>query len=128
MAYNKESMKNIIGVALSVCLVCAMVVSVAAIVLKPEREANEAANRKMNILIAAGLFKQGVTAPSEVGDLFKQFTTKVVDLKEKRFLTDEEAKAAGIDAATYSQRAAAKDPKLSKALTKKEDILQDFPA
>ena len=64
MAYNKESMLNVVGVALSVCLVCALVVSVAAIALKPQKIANKHADRNKNILIAAGLFKPGVTSPS----------------------------------------------------------------
>lgn len=122
MAYNKESITNIVGVALSVCLVCALVVSVAAIVLKPERIANMHADRNKNILIAAGLFKPGVTSPSQVGALFRKFTVRLVDLKEKRLLTPAQAKQLGINPLTYNQRAAAKNPELSRALTKQEDI------
>lgn len=122
MAYNKESMQNVVVVALGVCLVCALVVSAAAIALKPQQTANKHADRNKNILVAAGLFKPGVTPPSQVDELFKKFTVKVVDLKEKRFLTEDEAKQLGIDPATYNQRAAAKDPETSKVLTKQEDI------
>lgn len=122
MAYNKDSMQNVIVVALGVCLVCALVVSAAAIALKPQQTANKHADRNKNILVAAGLFKPGVTSTSQISDLFKKFTVKVVDLKEKRFLTDEEAKSLGIDPSTYNQRAAARDPKMSRALTKQEDI------
>ena len=122
MAYNKESMLNVVGVALSVCLVCALVVSVAAIALKPQKIANKHADRNKNILIAAGLFKPGVTSPSQVGNLFKKFTVRVIDLKEEKVLTPEEAKQLGIDPTTYDQRAAARNPKMSRALTKKEDI------
>ena len=122
MAYNKDSMKNIIGVALSVCLACAIVVSVAAIALKPQVISNKRQDRNKNILIAAGLFQEGKTSPSKIQDIFKQFEMKVVDLKEKRILTDAEAKQVGIDPATYNQRAAAKDPKMSKELSKAEDI------
>ena len=122
MAYNKDSMQNIIGVALSVCLVCALVVSVAAIALKPQQIANKHADRNKNILIAAGLYKPGVTPPSKISSLFKKFTVRVIDLKDKRVLTPAEAKEIGIDPMTYNQRAAAKNPKMSKGLTKKEDI------
>lgn len=122
MAYNKESIKSVVIVALSVCLVCALVVSVAAIALKPQQVANKLADRNQNILSVAGLFKPGVTPTSEIPALFKKFTVRVADLEEKRFLTPEEAKSAGIDVTRYNQRAAAKNPDTSIVLTRAEDI------
>ncbi|MCB1693621.1 MAG: Na(+)-translocating NADH-quinone reductase subunit C [Pseudomonadales bacterium] len=122
MASDKDSIKNILVVALSVCLVCAIVVSGTAVSLKPEQRANKQADRSKNILIAAGLFEEGKTPVGNVQELFKEFTIKIVDLQEKRFLTDEEAKAAGINVETYDQRKASKNPALSKALPDDEDI------
>jgi Na+-transporting NADH:ubiquinone oxidoreductase subunit C len=119
---DKDSMKNILVVALSVCLVCAIVVSGAAVSLKPQRLANKELDRNKNILIAAGLFEKDVNAESEIDDLFKEFEIRVVDLQEQRFLVEAEALTAGIDAMTYDQRKAAKDPATSITLTKKEDI------
>ncbi|MEX1237346.1 MAG: Na(+)-translocating NADH-quinone reductase subunit C, partial [Pseudomonadales bacterium] len=61
MASDKDSIKNIIVVALSVCFVCAIIVSGAAVSLRPMQAANKEADRYKNILIAAGLYKDGQT-------------------------------------------------------------------
>ena len=53
---NKDSMSNIIVVALLVCLACSVVVSSAAVFLKPQRLANKELDRNKNILEAAGLY------------------------------------------------------------------------
>ena len=119
---DKDSIKNIVIVALSVCFVCAIVVSGAAVSLKPERLANKELDRNKNILIAAGLFEQDVTKLSEIDGLFEKFQIRIVDLEEQRLLTDAEAEAAGINVMTYDQRKAAKDPSSSIALTKQMDI------
>jgi Na+-transporting NADH:ubiquinone oxidoreductase subunit C len=105
-----------------VCLVCAIVVSGAAVSLKPQRLANKELDRNKNILIAAGLFEEDVTAESEIDTLFKEFEIKVVDLQEQRFLVESEALTAGIDVVAYDQRKASKDPATSIMLTTKEDI------
>ena len=53
MSSNKDAMKNILTVALSVCFICSVVVAGAAVSLKPERLANKELDRNKNILIAA---------------------------------------------------------------------------
>jgi len=119
---DKDSMKNILVVAVSLCLVCAIVVSGAAVLLKPQRLANKELDRNKNILIAAGLFEENVTPVSEIATLFKEFEIRVVDLQEQRFLTESEVLSAGIDVVTYDQRKASKDPDTSLVLTTEEDI------
>lgn len=121
---DKNSMKNILLVALSVCFVCAIVVSLSAVVLKPQRLANKELDRNKNILIAAGLYVEGVNAESEIKALFEKFTVRVVDLESGRFLTDYEIESAGIDTKKYDQRKAAKKATFSRALTQKEDVAQ----
>ena len=59
MSYNKESMQNVLAVAVGVCLVASIVVSGTAVFLKPTQKANKEADRYKNILVAAGLFKEG---------------------------------------------------------------------
>ncbi len=120
--FDKDSMKNIIVVALSVCFVCAIIVSVAAVSLKPQRLANKELDRNKNILIAAGLYVEDVNSESDIDDLFENFEIRVVDFDEQRFLSEEEVSAAGLDVMKYDQRKASKDPALSKGLTRKEDI------
>lgn len=120
---DKDSMRNIIIVSLTVCFVCSVVVSSAAVLLKPQRLENKSLDKNKNILEAAGLYNkdQGGTSAS-IAELFTQFEQRVVDLEEKRLLSDIEAADLGIDPATYDQRKAAKDPAVSKALDTREDM------
>lgn len=111
MSSNKDSIKSTITVALLLCLVCSIIVSGAAVSLKPLQQANKALDKKTNILLAAGIETEG----QDVEILFQQFTPKVVDLETGRYVTD-------IDPLTYDQRKAAKDPKLSDALSGDDDI------
>tara|TARA_R110002072_G_scaffold1598_6_gene13629 strand:- start:61894 stop:62694 length:801 start_codon:yes stop_codon:yes gene_type:complete len=122
VAKNKDSISNIVIVALSLCLVAAIIVSSVAVSLKPTRQANKELDRAKNILIAAGLFEKGTTNVSQIDELFKQFEIRVVDLKEGKLLTASEAQALGIDPVTFEQRKAAKDPKVSRELGTSEDI------
>ncbi|MDA0978524.1 MAG: Na(+)-translocating NADH-quinone reductase subunit C [Proteobacteria bacterium] len=121
-ANNKDSMRNIILVSLMVCFACSVVVSSAAVFLKPERIANKLLDRNKNILETAGLYNKETDASADVDQLFSQFEVRVVDLEEKRMLSVVEAKDRGIEAATYDQRKASKDPSRSKALGDAEDV------
>ena len=116
---NKDSMSNVLVVALSVCFVCSIMVASAAVLLKPQRIANKNLDRVSNILMAAGIRNISAT---EVAQQFDRFEVKVVDLLERRVLSNLEVLDLGIDTSTYDQRKASKDPRLSKQLTDDEDI------
>jgi Na+-transporting NADH:ubiquinone oxidoreductase subunit C len=122
VASDKDSMKNILVVALSVCFVCSVVVSAAAVFLKPTQLANKELDRNKNILIAAGLFEKDVTPESDIDKLFESFEVRVVDMQQQRFMSEAEVSAAGIDPAKFDQRKAAKDSALSVELSDQEDI------
>ena len=119
---NKDSMANILTVALGVCFVCAVIVAGSAVSLKPTIQANKDLDRNKNILIAAGLFNQGETQESEIDGLFEQFTIRVVDLESKKVLTQDQIAEANIDVSKYDQRKAAKVPGMSMELTNEQDI------
>ena len=57
--FNKEGLGNVLLVAVSVCLVCSIVVSSAAVILKPQQQINRELDRKQNILRAAGMLPAG---------------------------------------------------------------------
>ncbi|MGV0035071.1 MAG: Na(+)-translocating NADH-quinone reductase subunit C [Candidatus Azotimanducaceae bacterium WSBS_2022_MAG_OTU7] len=120
--YNKDSMKNILIVSLLVCLFCSVVVSSAAVFLKPQRLANKDLDRNKNILEAAGLYDKQSGVAVDIAAEFEKFEIHVVDLQDKRVLSDIEAIDLGIEARTYDQRKAAKDPAVSKTLETGEDI------
>jgi len=112
---NKESIKTIL-VALALCLFCSVLVSTFAVYLKPVQAKNKLLDRNKNILSAAGLYEEGQLNDKEIDQLFKQFTVKLVDLESGKFATEEQLALDGIKVDTFEQRAASKNPKLSKSL------------
>ena len=123
---NKDSISNVIVIALGVCLFCAVVVAGSAVALKERRVENKALDKSKNVLIAAGLFQENVTQMSEINTLFEQFEQRVVDLRTKRLLPADEVAVVAADNrlnfGQYDQRKAAKDPSLSMALTDAQDM------
>lgn len=110
MSSGNDSLGRVLGVALALCIVCSVIVSTAAVLLKPQQEANKTLDLKRNILMAAGLYEPEV--PVEVQ--FERVTTKVIDLDTGRYTDD--------DPFAFDPRAAAKDPSLSKRLVGTEDL------
>lgn len=116
--FDKESLKNVLFVAVSVCLVCSVVVSTAAVMLRPQQMLNEEYDQKQNILRAAGVLPEGSNVGPDgrtIDELFSEFEVRAVDLETGTF-TDE------VDVDTYDPIAAAKVPDLSKELPGPEDI------
>ncbi len=107
---GNDSISKTFAVALALCVVCAVVVSSAAVILRPTQEVNKLLDLKTNILASAGLLKKGVAIEAQ----FEQISTRVIDLETGRF-TD------AVDVASYDQRKASKDPALSIALDPKQD-------
>lgn len=107
---SNDGIKKTLTVALLLCVVCSVIVSIAAVVLKPAQEANQALDRKRNILAAAGMLDES----RSVDELFAQVETRVVDLRTGRF-SDE------VDPQSYDQRRAAKDSAYSVALGAGDD-------
>jgi len=108
---SNDSISKTILVTLLVCLFCSIVVSTAAVVLKPAQEKNKELDMKRNILQAAGMYQDGV----DVEEQFQSIDTRVIDLSTGEY-TD------AVDAATYVPRSAAKDPALSEKLDSQTDI------
>lgn len=107
---SNDSIGKIVTVAFALCIVCSVVVSTAAVLLKPAQEANKSLDRKRNILQAAGMLEEG----RSVEEQFAAVEERYVDLSTGRF-TD--AVSAG-----YDQREAAKDPARSRELADELDI------
>jgi Na+-transporting NADH:ubiquinone oxidoreductase subunit C len=108
---NNESVQKTITVALVLCLVCAVFVSAAAVILRPAQAVNEKANMQMNILQAAGLYDP----QQSIQDQFQIVTTRLVNLETGEFVE-------GMDAGRYNQRKASKDPSMNRVLSGEEDI------
>jgi len=106
-----ESVTKTFTVALALCIVCAVVVSSAAVFLRPAQEANKLLDLKTNILASAGLLEEGVDVETQ----FEKINVKLVDMETGRFTE-------AVDADTYDQRKASADPALSMALGSSDDI------
>ena len=119
---NKDSMRNILIVALSVCLFFSVAVSTTAVALKPMRQANADKDRNRNILEAAGLYREGETRDSEIPELFERFEMRLLDLESNLYLQEEEMQELGLSFDRYDQRKAARDRRLSRALSNSEDL------
>jgi Na+-transporting NADH:ubiquinone oxidoreductase subunit C len=106
-----ESVTKTFTVALTLCIVCAVVVSSAAVFLRPAQEANKLLDLKTNILASAGLLQEGVDVETQ----FEKISVKLVDMDTGRYSTE-------VDADSYDQRKASADPALSVALSASEDV------
>jgi len=134
MPLKRDSLANTFLVATVLCLVCAFLVSSAAVVLKPIQQANVQLDRKKNILAVTGFKQADIDAAGGVNELFKQrFTTKIIDMRTGAEAAEacqaamEAAKESKIDDIlnSYDQlwasKQKAKGTDLSVALDKKED-------
>ena len=99
----QRSATYIIVFAALVCVVCSVVVSAAAVLLKDRQDANAVAYRQENVLLAAGRLEPGESIDAEeVARRFETIQSKVIDLA-----TGEDAPE--VDVATFDQRTAAVD-------------------
>ena len=98
--------------AAAVCVVCALMVSVAAVSLQPRQKANARLYMEKNVLVAAGLVKPGQDVTiREVEKFFEgDVRARLVDLA-----TGELQPEGKVDARSYDQRAARNEPGTSRA-------------
>lgn len=109
MAFNKDSVGGTLAVAFLVCLVCAVVVSTAAVSLRPTQEANRILDRQINILRAAGRYESGVDVQEEFDKIDRRFveleTGEYVDMPDD-----------------YDQRRASRDEEQGRRIPGNQDI------
>ena len=106
-----DDTRKIIAVALILSLVCSVMVSSAAVLLKPLQERNQALAVKSEIVKVSGL----MTADADIEQLFTQIETRVVNLDTGEYAED-------IDPSEFDPVAAARDPDTSITLPASEDI------
>jgi Na+-transporting NADH:ubiquinone oxidoreductase subunit C len=112
LAMSNDDPRKILFVAVALCLVCAVLVAAAAVLLKPLQERNQALAVKRQIVSVAGLATPG----ADVEALFrKRIETRIVDLDTGDYVE-------GINPAGFDPRAAARNPATSSALDREQDI------
>ena len=110
-ALSNDSIQKTFIVALLLCLVCSVVVSVAATALKPQQQLNRLEDLQKNILSVAGLTDESQT----IEQRFESIESRLVDLETGEFTTE-------LDVEKYNQRKASKDPAQSIDLNSDQDI------
>ena len=108
---SKDTIKRTITVAVTLCVVCSIIVSTAAVLLRPSQQTNKAQDIKRNILAAADMYDPG----KSIDEQFESVKPRVVDLRTGKF-TDE------VDYESFDQDKAAKDPDFSDRLEDDLDI------
>jgi len=112
LALSNDSLEKTIAIALSLCFVCAILVSMAAVALKPLQHENKAFDMKKNILDVAGLLNADTDVSAEFAQLIE---AKLVDMETGNYVENK-------DVENYDQRKAAKDPAQSIDIPVKKDI------
>ena len=123
MSKPKSNNAKTISVALTLCLVCSVLVSAVAVGLKPAQVENARLDRNKNILVAAGMYDAESDTAADVAERFKDFEVEIVDLNKGNYLDDDALKVAGIpDRNAYDASQATKNKALS------EDLGSNDPA
>jgi Na+-transporting NADH:ubiquinone oxidoreductase subunit C len=111
LALPNDSRTKTLAVALVLSLVCSMLVSVSAVVLRPLQIANASIDRQRNILAAAHLLHED----TDIFEAFSRIEARIVDLESGQFSDD-------VDVESFDQRRAARDPTMSVELPRAQDI------
>jgi len=109
--FSRDSIGNTLMVAIGVSLVCSVLVSAAAITLRPLQEANQNEFRQRIVLEVAGLYDPGVPVDEQFGNI----ETRLVDLDTGEYVEE-------MDPQSFDAEAAANDPELGVKIPKGEDI------
>ncbi len=109
--FDRDSISNTLIVAVGLSLVCSIIVSGAAISLKPIQEKNEEAFRQRIILDVAGLMEPG----GNIAELFGSIESRMVDLESGDY-TD------AADPASFDAVMAAGDPALGVSIPDDLDL------
>ncbi|MCP3129920.1 Na(+)-translocating NADH-quinone reductase subunit C [Shewanella sp.] len=109
MASNKDSFGRTLFIVVGLCLICAIFVSTAAVLLRPTQAENKLLDKQKYILEAAGLIdtKAGKVTKAQILETYgKHIEAKLVNLKTGDWVE-------GVNADTFDQRKASRDVKTS---------------
>lgn len=98
---SNDSIGKTFTVAILLCLVCSIVVSGAAVMLKPMQQENKLVDKQKNILLAAGLLVPG----QDISSQFAKIEKRVVNIETGQYVDT------NFDVAKFDQRKAKQDPK-----------------
>jgi Na+-transporting NADH:ubiquinone oxidoreductase subunit C len=111
---SKDSTSKTIVVATFLCIACSILVSTAAIRLRPMQAENKSLDIKKNLLLAAKLLSSKKASKEEITSAFGSVEMKLIDLSSGEV-------AEGVDE-SYDYEKAEKDPKLALSIPSAQDI------
>ncbi len=91
---DRDSTFGTVAIAGTLCVVCSLAVSIAAVSLRPDQELNKKLDRQRNILDAAGLSIGEYGRPAselsrkQIDELYSRVSEKLVDLETGEYNTD----------------------------------------
>ncbi|HEY9120720.1 MAG TPA: Na(+)-translocating NADH-quinone reductase subunit C [Marinobacter sp.] len=110
MAKAKETVSRTLMVALVLSIAFSVVVSTAAVMLRPAQVKNQNLDIRSNMLAAAGMLEPGASA-DEIEDAFSRFSVRLVDLDTGEYV---EPSSVGVeDPMKYDMYKASSDPEMS---------------
>lgn len=112
MSLPNDDPRKTLLIAVLLCLACSILVSTAAVALKPLQQANKENDIKRNILAVTGLNQHDGT----LDELFARFEVQLVDLDTGEYADTD------IEPTSFDQRRAASDPATSMRLSSAQDI------
>jgi len=113
---NNDSPQKALLIVFLVALVCSILVSVAAITLKPKQLRNQLVERSRNIISLTGLVPTGAAlSDDQILAAVEQLDIRVVNIDTGEF-------DASIDPAEFDARAVVNDPELSIAIPPADDV------
>lgn len=111
---SNDTIRKILIVAVLLSVAFSVIVSTAAVSLRPLQQENEQLNLRSNMLAAAGLLSPGAT-DEDIRSVFDSFEVLIVEMGTGEVMDPEEAVGTS-NAAEYDLRRAARDPDLSRPL------------
>lgn len=112
---SKDSTVKTLSVSLGLCVVCSVLVSTAAVKLKPIQEENKRIDVQKNLLLSTGLLENSAASKEKIEETYnKNVEIKMVDLQTGK-LSDK-------DPSTFQLGATDTNPKASVSIPSSEDI------
>lgn len=113
MATN--STPGTLGIAAALCIVCSILVSTAAVKLKPIQTENKSVDIKKNLLLSAGLIQNENVSKAEIKSAFEKIETRVIELSSGSILKD-------VDPSKIDIKKEAKDPSFNIIIPANKDL------
>ena len=112
---SSDSTTKTLGVALGLCVACSVLVSTAAVKLKPIQDENKKIDVQKNLLLSTGLLKSGAVSKKEIEETYnKNVETKMIDLST--------GKVSQKDPSSFQLGVTDKDPAAAISIPSAEDI------